>query len=236
MRPVFLLLGTALLLAAAPAARAQTFTLIYDFLGQPGNQASQAPLAATVPAGLLASNLTRGPGLSVASGAGSLAAGGFTTGAFDPGDYFAFTVAPAAGRTLTLTDLTFSERRSASGIRGFSLRSSRDGFASDLYAGTVPDNTLTRRQAIALGAAFTGLTESVELRLYGYRAESGAGTWRLGTSANSGENPLGLPPDLRLNGSLEQPRAEAPEPGSATLCLLGIAVAARGLRRRGNRV
>lgn len=81
---------------------------------------------------------------------------------------------------MTLTQLRLDERRSGTGIRTWSVRSSLDAFATDLAVFNVPDDTNTRTdQTINLGAAFMNLTSSVEFRIYGYLAEASGGTWRV---------------------------------------------------------
>jgi cysteine-rich repeat protein len=126
--------------------------------------------------------MSRGPGLLATQlAANAFSADGWTTNlAVDPADYFAFTVTPAAGFKMSLSGLRLDERRSGSGIRNWSVRSSLDGFTADLGAFMVPDDTLFRiGQLTALGPAFTNLTTPVEFRIYGYAAELPGGTWRL---------------------------------------------------------
>jgi len=98
-------------------------------------------------------------------------------------------VTPSPGATLNLSALQLDERRSATGIRSGSVRSSLDGFASDIALFAVPDDTLFRTQSIPLPASFHSLTTAVEFRLFGFQAEADGGTWRvdnvipLGTSS-----------------------------------------------------
>jgi hypothetical protein len=65
------------------------------------------------------------------------------------------------------------------GIRIWSLRSSLDGFTTDLAMFLVPDDANARTHVIPLGPAFGSFTAPVELRIYGYGAEASTGTWRL---------------------------------------------------------
>jgi hypothetical protein len=154
--------------------------ITFSFTGSSGNEASLAPDAQ--PDHLSVSDLIRGSGLSAASGAGTFSASGWTTGtALDPNDYFAFSITPEIGWTMTLTDLLLDERRSLTGIHEWSVRSSLDGFASDLESFAVPDNDLTRaNQSLLLpGLLFSDLTSAVEFRIYGFGSESASGTWRI---------------------------------------------------------
>lgn len=223
----------ATVLSLAHGARAQSFNVLYNLAGQPGNQATQPATASSVPAGLSAGDLKRGPGLGVASGANGFAANGFTTGGLASDDYFSVILSPLSGRTLTLSSLSFSERRSLTGVHDFALRSSLDSFAGDLLQVTVPDDSLTRRHTYSFSGAFSQLLAPVELRLYGYHAESGAGTWRLGVNATSADNPNNLPPDLRIAGILgNKTSAAAPEPGVLPLFLVGLAGLGTACRHR----
>jgi len=222
----------ALLLVFAICARAQSqsFSLVYDFAGLSGNQASTPVRASSLIANLSATDLVRGPGISAASGSGSFAASGFSTTGMNLDDWFGWSIGPASGHSLTLTQLVIPERRSASGIRAFALRSSRDNFVSDIFSAAVPDDTKVRSHSVALGSAFAGVESSVEFRLYGYQAESSSGTWRLGTSSTTADNPERILPELLVMGSLEANRVTAPEPSAWALFVLGIA--AMGIRLR----
>jgi hypothetical protein len=123
----------------------------------------------------------RGPGLTASAAGNTFSAAAFaTTATIDLTDYFAITVTPASGFSASLLGITLDERRSATGIRNWSVRSSLDGFTSDLAAFTVPDDINVRAdQPIPLGLAFRGLTAPVEFRIYGFASEAAAGTWRL---------------------------------------------------------
>jgi hypothetical protein len=154
--------------------------ITYSFTGSSGNEASLAPDSQT--AHLTASNITRGSGLNTASGAGTFAASGWTLGnSPDANDYFSFTLTPESGYVLSLTQLILDERRSLTGIREWSVRSSLDGFSSDLATFAVPDNDATRTgQTISLSAALFGqLDTPIEFRIYGYSSEQSGGTWRI---------------------------------------------------------
>jgi hypothetical protein len=152
----------------------------WDFTGQGGNQASTpASLSA---AGTTASAITRGSGLSTNAGSGSINSTGFTTAAtLDSNDYYEFSVSINPGTSLDIDSISFAERRSGTGIRTFSLRSSLDSYATDAVAAiSVPDDTNTRDQTLTLGSAFDAVTApTITFRIYGYAAEGSAGSWRI---------------------------------------------------------
>ncbi len=219
-----------LVFAACARAQSQSFSLVYDFAGLSGNQVSTPVRASSLIANLSATDLVRGPGLGVASGSGSFASSGFSTTGWNADDWFGWSVGPAAGHALTLTQVVVPERRSASGIRAFALRSSHDNFATDIFTALVPDDTLVRRHTVALGTEFAGIQTPVEFRLYGFQAESASGTWRLGTSSTAADNPERILPELLVSGSLEANRVTAAEPSAWVLLMVGLA--AWGIRQR----
>jgi hypothetical protein len=90
---------------------------------------------------------------------------------------------------MTITSIELDERRSATGIRDWQVRSSLDSFVTSLGGYNVPDNTSWRcDQSVSLGASFQGLTSTVTFRIYGYNAEASTGTWRID--------------EIQVNGSL----------------------------------
>ncbi len=151
----------------------------FSFPGAAGNEAIAA--ADLTDARLAAiPELSRGPGIAPSVAEGAFSASGWTTSSFfDPGDFYSFTVTPTPGATMKLLSLQLDERRSATGIRSWVLRSSLDAFATDLALVTVPDDILFRTQSIPLPAAFHSLTSAVELRLFAFGAEFSSGTWRV---------------------------------------------------------
>jgi hypothetical protein len=220
------LLAAVCILSFACSAHAAVITT-YDFTGAAGDQASTS--ASSVASGLTAGVLIRGPGVTAATGANSINSTAWSTGGLDFNDYYGFTLTPGAGATLNVDSISFSERRSATGIKTISVRSSLDNFASDLFTTTVLDDTLTRRQSVTLGSAFDALTSAVTFRIYGYNAEAAGGSWRLGVSTTTGENTGNFPANLVVDGSI----TAVPEPGTLTLLGLGaLSLLPLGRRQR----
>ena len=151
----------------------------FSFTGAAGNEvtfiASTAdPALATTPM------MSRGIGVTAATATDAFSASAWTTGAtLDANDFYSFTVAPATGKAMNLRALQLDERRSATGIRSWSVRSSLDGFASDLAVFSVPDDTNSRTETAQLPAVFHDLTTAIEFRIFGYQSEAAGGTWRI---------------------------------------------------------
>ena len=173
------------IVAAGTTARAAILAG-WNFTGEAGNQASTA--AGTEASNITASAVSRGSGLSVSAGADSISSNDWTlSGSIDSNDYYEFGLTVGSGHSMDLTTVTFAERRSATGIRTFELRSSLDSFgAPTIDPVNVPDDTDYRERSLSLPAGFTNLSGTVTFRLYGYSAEAVAGTWRILNNAADG--------------------------------------------------
>lgn len=152
----------------------------FSFTGSVGNEVTFAADAGSLGlSGIPA--MIRGAGVTPSNNAGTFSAVDWTaTPTAEPTDFFSFTVTPDTGFTTTLQILELDERRSGTGIRQWTVRSSLDSFASDLQVFAVPDDTNTRTsQRIVLGPAFTNLSTAVEFRIFGFEAEAAGGSWRI---------------------------------------------------------
>ena len=120
------------------------------------------------------------------------------TGAIDLTKYYGVAITPQSGYEVTLTDMTFSSRRSATGPRQYSVRSSINAYASNLPATpatntivtvinsneffiSVDGNTSTYNgNTIAFTQpAFTAFTTPVNVRFYAWNAEGTSGSFRI---------------------------------------------------------
>lgn len=122
------------------------------------------------------STLTRGSGLTAASAANRFSASNFGT-ALDTTKYFAFTVAPVDGSTLTFTSITGNYQVSATGPTTYALRSSLDGFATDITTGSLARTAVaTAFNFDVSGAAFSAITTPITFELFEYGGTSLTGT------------------------------------------------------------
>ena len=93
-------------------------------------------------------------------------------------EYVEFSVQPQGTAQITLTALSFAFSRSAEGPKQIMLRSSADGFSSDLFSAGTTENYQT--PSIALnGAYFINQTSAITFRLYACNASQSNGTLRL---------------------------------------------------------
>jgi len=132
------------------------------------------------------------------------------------GKYFKLTLTPAEGYQLSVTGLAFGYRATASGPTSFVLRSSADGFGTDLAtAGLVNDSAWHSYTSSPLELA--GLTSPTVFRLYASGASSSLGTLRID--------------DVSVAGAV----AAVPEPAAVAAAAGGLALAAGLWRRRQQR-
>lgn len=120
------------------------------------------------------------------------------TGSINTGEYYQVTLTPSVGYSIALSGITFTTQRSGTGIRTYSVRSSLDGYATDLPASINPSNTNLSVQSpdiffwnfdatttaqngstITLGVPFSNLTAPVTFRFYAWNAELGTGTFSI---------------------------------------------------------
>jgi hypothetical protein len=149
-------------------------------------------------------------------------------------DYVDFTVAPAPGDALTITDVDVSAGiQDADGttgnsptVSGWELRSSLDNYASDL--GDIEGNSVDTTTISTINLiGFASLTTPAQFRLYPFGAPNGYETGSLGRNdAGSVDNG----PGLYVDGSVV---LSAPEP--ASLALMGVGCLTLLSRRRSSR-
>ncbi len=120
------------------------------------------------------------------------------TGALDPLKYYAITVAPKPSSSMTMTGLKFKVNRSLTGPRTYAIRSSADGFTSNLSATITPSNSnlsingsnvffytndVSNAELGSMitvsGANFTNKGVPVTFRIYAWNAEDNLGEFSI---------------------------------------------------------
>jgi hypothetical protein len=97
---------------------------------------------------------------------------GWPAGGVDPSYYLQFTLTPNTGYALNILSLTLRMRHSSTGPSGgsgpmrFALRSSVDGYTSDITTGTLTSSLVNN--VVNPGAAFANLPTATTFRIYGY--------------------------------------------------------------------
>jgi hypothetical protein len=105
--------------------------------------------------------------------------GSWPSGGIDLNAYLEFSITPTAGHTLTISGLSMQIRRSTTGSSGagpntWSLRSSLDGYATDISSGVLSTNS-SPATVVSLGIAFMNIPSKIIFRLYGYNATVSSG-------------------------------------------------------------
>ena len=126
------------------------------------------------------------------------------TGSINTGKYYQFTVSPKYQSVMTLTGITFNVSRNSTGMRSYAVRSSLDGYTSNLNASISPANTdlsvasneffyendastPENGSKITLsGASFTSMLNPVTFRIYAWNAEDTLGSFEVDNIAVNG--------------------------------------------------
>jgi len=97
--------------------------------------------------------------------------------------YFQWSHVPASGTAVVVTDISFGTRRSTSGPTAYSIRSSADGYSSNVATGTITPNTtwvLGEHNGLNVVGA---LDQPLTFRIYGHDGSAanntGAANWRI---------------------------------------------------------
>ena len=135
------------------------------------------------------------------------------TGMVQDTEYYSVTISPDVNYTLSFDSIRFRFGRSATGVRSYSVRSSVDGFISNLNAMIVPLNTNLSIQGsnefflnsdfsnttsqsgsaiILTGPNFTNLSTPVTFRFYGWNSEGASGTFSIDNVRITGTALMGV--------------------------------------------
>jgi PKD repeat protein len=209
MKKIYMLLTSCFL---ASGAFAQSFTAMFPFTDVTTTSGTTDPTPVPSVTGLTFSSFS-----AVGTPANPNAGGRFTftdwslgathgsnsyaglTGGIVLSEYYEVTVAPASGYTMTLNDIAFRIQRSSTGIRTYAVRSSVDGYATNLPASISPANPNLSVQSgdvffynfdslssgqngsmITLGgSSYTNISSPVTFRFYGFNAEASGGTFSI---------------------------------------------------------
>ena len=143
-------------------------------------------------------------GVTAITSTDNFGASAWNVASIDLNRYFSFTISANTGFVLNLTSFELDEIRSGTGPTQWVLRSSQDGFATDLGTYTNTGTTLLTNRVIALDENFYNVAGSIEFRIYGFGASSAAGTWRVDNVELFGtiSTPDTTPPTLQSASTL----------------------------------
>lgn len=143
-------------------------------------------------------------GATGGNNAGAAARVGALNTAVNGSAFFEFTLTPAAGFTVTLTNIAFGSRSTGTGPANYVVRSSSDSYASNLASGTDAANSNWTLKAPTTTSVTSGNGAAITFRIYGF---GGAGSPTAGT-ANWRIDDLQLTvtvnPFFSLNGNIDE--------------------------------
>jgi len=144
-------------------------------------------------ANLISSTITRGSGVTAATNAQRFNSSSWSTGSIDLNDYVEFTITPNAGKKFSITSVVMLHQRSGTGPTSFVLRTSSDGYTTDL-GGVQTIGDVATTQTSTFTFSVSDQTTALTIRIYAYTAEALGGTWGPGDGTGN---------DLIINGSTD---------------------------------
>lgn len=189
---------TFLLLCILNTNKAFTQILTFEFSALAGDETTAS--SNSNDANLGSSTISRGAGLTASVNGGRFNSTDWAlisiANAVTGNDYVEFTITPNSGYQFSVTSIVVKWQRSGTGNTQIALRSSIDGYASNLDAvKNVTDNTLT--QTFTFTFTQSNSTSAVTYRLYSY-AEATGGTGGPGDGSGN---------DIVVNGSVSSSSA-----------------------------
>jgi hypothetical protein len=123
--------------------------------------------------------ISRGTGVLRGSQANVYSASRWDSPVRDLNDYFALTLAPEAGFSVSFNKLEFNANRanSSSGPTSFEVRSSLDSFASVIASPTFVGTTVQLKNISLTAPQFQNIDSQVEFRIYAWGATTASGAF-----------------------------------------------------------
>ena len=182
--------------------------ITFDFIGLAGTETTATSNFNN--ANLTTSTISRGAGLTASGNGDRFNATSWAVtsiaNAVSGNDYMEFTITPNSGYQFDVSSIVIQWQRSGTGNTAISLRSSVDGYASDLGGiKTVTDNTSTQTFTFTFTQANS--SSAVTYRLYSY-AEATAGTGGPGDGTGN---------DIVVNGTVTSTAADTTPPTISSL-------------------
>ncbi|HMP22226.1 MAG TPA: T9SS type A sorting domain-containing protein [Ferruginibacter sp.] len=102
-----------------------------------------------------------------------------TAASVDLNKYFSFTMTSNAGYAIDFINFSYTMQRSATGPQTFAVRSSVDGFATNIATITETGTTEVLKNVSLTAAAYQNISSPITYRIYGYSASGGGGTFSI---------------------------------------------------------
>lgn len=142
-----------------------------------------------------ASGIGRGAGINGTAASNRYNANGWDTLSIDTTAYFDWTLTPTGGYAMDFSSLTGNWQRSSSGPTTYVLRSSMDGFASDITTGAITGSGSAVAFNLSLSdPEFDAVSSAITFRLYAYGATGSGGTFSINDFSFNGVVAPYVPP------------------------------------------
>ena len=155
------------------------------------------------------SGIGRGTGLNGNIGGNRYNARDWNTAAFDPNDYFEFTITPNSGYKIDFINFTYKAQVSAAaGPINFIFRTSLDGFTNNVSTPLIANtgSELTPTPINLSSAEFQNITTSTSFRMYAWGGTATTGTFSINEFDFKGNVSCNLPtPSI---GIITQPNCD----------------------------
>jgi hypothetical protein len=160
--------------------------LNFSFQGSNGDESSWPSSAQQ--AGVEPSTISRGPGVTATANADRFNSKNWTTASSpDMNDYIEFTITPAPGFSISLSNIVLQHQRSSTGPKSFVIRTSLDGFAADATNEVTIADVNTNQTSSFNFPSMIITSAPITIRIYAYNAELANGTWGPGESADGND-------------------------------------------------
>ena len=129
--------------------------------------------------------ICRGSGLTAHLNAGRFNSNNFTTStSIEFTDYLEFAITPATNYSINISQITIQSQRSSTGPQYFVIRTSIDNYVSNVTnVVTISGTSLVTNVFTFINSISTNAL--VSIRIYGYGATSGSGTWGPGSGGGN---------------------------------------------------
>ncbi len=170
-----------------------------DITGTNPNTANPYTTGQTVDGSITVSGIGRGSGIAGTNANNRYNATGWNSALFDANDYFYFTLTPTTGCHINFTTFIYTSQASSASGMSFAVRSSIDGYTTDIATPTSTGTTVSLS-----GAAYQNITGPITFRIYAWGASAAGGTFSINDFVFNGSVVCG-PPSSITTGSVSAP-------------------------------
>jgi fibronectin-binding autotransporter adhesin len=167
------ILASGLVLGANQLTLAQSI-FTNPITGTNPNTANPYTAGQTFNSNITVSGIGRGTGITGTNTNDGYNATGWNSAALDTNDYYNWILTPNSGYKIDFTSFVYTGAASGTGATQVALRSSLDGYTTNIGTATITGTTISLSDP-----AYQGITSAIQFRLYGWAASAAGGTYRI---------------------------------------------------------